>query len=148
MGSSPSLLRVDVAGPLHFSIVSDELQALVGGFRRGELQGYLVSDADAVAFQGDDFFGMVGDDADIGEAQVNQDLRADAAFVLHQALAGRFAIELAAGMKMDLRERPRSVRGVNTVTAAGMMQIEKHAAVLFSNFFQGTSHEVGAITRS
>ena len=68
-----------------------------------EAQRHLVGDADAVAFEGDNFFGMIGEDADVFEAEVDQDLRADAAFVLDHALAGGFAIELATLMKMDLR---------------------------------------------
>jgi len=113
----------------------------------GELQGNLVGDADAVAFEGDDFLGVIGDDADIGEAEVDQDLRANAAFVLHHTLAGRLAIELAAGMKVDLRQGPGSFRRVNGVAAAGVVQIEKYAAIFLRDFFEGTRHEVRTITR-
>jgi len=42
--------------------------------------------------------------------------------VLHQALAGRFAIELPARMKVDLRQGSGSFRRVNGVAAAGVVQ--------------------------
>ena len=109
------------------------------------MQGDLVGDADAVTFEGDDSLGVIGDDADIREAEVDQDLRANAAFVLHHALARRFAIELAAGMKVYLRKGPGSFRCVNGIAAAGVVQIEKYAAVLLGNFFQRTRHKLRAI---
>lgn len=111
------------------------------------MEGDLVGDADAVAFEGDDFLGVIGDDADIREAEVDQDLRANAAFMLHHALTGRLAIELAAGMKVDLRQGSGSFRRVNGVAAAGVVQIEKHAAVFLGDFFEGTRHKVRTITR-
>ena len=121
------------------------LQFLVGGLGCGELQGDLVGDADAVAFQGDDFLGVIGDDADIREAEVDQDLRANAAFVLHHALAGRLAVELAAGMKMNLRQGSGSFRHINGVAAPGVVEIEKYAAIFLGNFFQRTRHKLRAI---
>src|SRR6266567_8009810 len=73
--------------------------------RRFDAEGDLVSDADAVTFEGHDFFRVIGEDANVFEAEVDQDLRADAAFVLDQALARGFAVELAALVKMNLRKR-------------------------------------------
>ena len=81
----------------------------------------MVGDADAVAFEGYDLFGVVGDDANIFEAEVDQDLRADAAFVLDHALAGGLAIELAARMEMNLRQGAGSFRRVDAVAATGVM---------------------------
>ena len=123
------------------------LQALVSGLGCGELQGNLIRDADAVAFEGDDFLGVIGDDADVGEAEVDQDLRADAAFVLHHALTGRFAIELPACMIVNFRQGSGSFRRIDGVAAPGVVQIEKHAAVLLRDFFQGTRHKVRAVAR-
>ena len=57
-----------------------------------DAEGDLVGDADAVAFEGDDFFGVVGEDANVLETEVDEDLRADAAFVLDHALAGGLAV--------------------------------------------------------
>src|SRR5437762_14384470 len=82
-----------------------------------DAEGDLVGDADAVAFEGDDFFRVIGEDANVLEAEVDQDLRADATFVLHHALAGRFAIELAALVEMNLGERAGLFGGFNTETA-------------------------------
>src|SRR2546429_6594484 len=49
-----------------------------------DAQRDLICDGDAVAFQRDDFFGMVGENPNVSEAEVDQDLRAYSAFVLHQ----------------------------------------------------------------
>src|SRR5260370_42678219 len=71
-------------------------QHLMGGAGLLDAQGHLVGDADAVALEGDDFFRVIGEDANVLEAEVDQDLGADAAFVLDHALARRLAIKLAA----------------------------------------------------
>jgi len=47
----------------------------------------LVGDADAVAFEGDNFFRVIGENTNIFQAEVDQDLCADTAFVLDEALA-------------------------------------------------------------
>ena len=112
-----------------------------------DAEGDLVGDADAVAFQGDDFFRMVREDADVLEAEVDQDLRADAAFVLDHALAGRFAIELAALVKMDLRERAGLFGGFDAKATSRVVEIEKYAATFLSDGFQRTRNEFGAIAR-
>jgi len=87
-------------------------QYLMRGLGLLDAERHLVGDADAVAFESDDFLRVIGEDANVLEAKVDQDLRADAAFVLHHALAGGLAIELAALVKMDLREpafRPSNI---------------------------------------
>src|SRR5712692_6531316 len=96
----------------------------------------LVGDANAVAFERDDFFRVVGEHANVLEAQVDQDLRADAAFVLDHALAGGFAIELAALMKMNLRERTGLFGRFDTETTTRVVQVEKNAAIFFGDGFQ------------
>ena len=63
---------------------------------RGKIQGDLVGDADAVAFEGYYFLWVIRYHADVLQAQIDQDLSADAAFVLHHSLPGWLAIELAA----------------------------------------------------
>src|SRR5260370_2979716 len=99
-------------------------QHLMGGAGLLDAEGDLVGDADAVAFEGDDFFWMIGEDANILEAEVDQDLRADTAFVLNHALARRFAIELAALMKMDLGEHARLLGRIDAEAATGVMEIQ------------------------
>jgi hypothetical protein len=112
-----------------------------------EAEGDLVGDADAVAFEGDDFFRVIGEDANVLEAEVDQDLCADAAFVLDQALARELAIELAALMKMNLREHARFLGRVDAETAAGVVQIEKDAAVFLGDSFERTGNELRTIAR-
>ncbi len=108
----------------------------MGGLGLIEAQGNLVGDADAVAFEGDYFFRVIGEDADVLEAEVDQDLRADAAFVLDHALTGRLAIELAALMKMDLRKRTGLFGRFDTETTTRVVQVEKNAAIFFGDGFQ------------
>src|SRR5207249_4201081 len=104
---------------------SQNLMARLGCFYA---QGDLVGDADAVAFEGDDFFRVIGEDADVLEAEVDQNLRADSAFVLDHALAGGLAIELAALVKMNLWEGAGLFGGFDAEAASRVMKIEEHAA--------------------
>ena len=101
-----------------------------------DAQRDLIRDGDAVAFEGDYFFRVVGEDANVLEAEVDQDLRADAAFVLHHALASRFAVELATLMKMNLRERARLLGGIDGEAASCVVEIEKDATIFFGNGFE------------
>src|SRR5712692_9004227 len=93
----------------------------------------LVGDADAVAFESDDFFRMIGEDANVLEAEIDQDLRADPAFVLNHALARRLAIELTTFVKMNLREHARLFGGFDAEAASRVVQIEKNAAVFLGD---------------
>jgi hypothetical protein len=97
----------------------------------------LVGDADAVAFQGYYLFRVIGQDADVFQAQVDEDLGAYAAFVLDHALAGGFAIELATLMEVDLGQGARGFGRFDTEAAAGVVEIEKDAAVFFGDGGQG-----------
>jgi cytosine/adenosine deaminase-related metal-dependent hydrolase len=106
---------------------------LVGGFGLVDAEGDLVGDPDTVAFEGDYFFGVIGEDADVLEAEVDQDLRADAAFVLDHALARGFTIELAALVKMNLREHARFFGCVDAETAASVMEVQEDAAVFLGD---------------
>ena len=117
----------------------------MGGVGRGNVEGDLVGDADAVAFQGDHLFGVVGQDADVFQAEVDQDLRAYAAFVLHHALAGRLAIQLAALVEVDLGKGAGCFGCFDAEAAAGVVKIEKDAAVFVRDGRQGAGDEFGAI---
>ncbi len=64
----------------------------------------LVGDADAVAFEGDNFFRVIGENTNIFQAEVDQDLCADTAFVLDEALARWRTIELSACVNVNLRK--------------------------------------------
>src|SRR5882762_10734400 len=121
----------------YLRFILQNLMARLGCFYA---EGDLVGDADAVAFQGHDFFRVVREDADVLEAEIDQDLRADAAFVLDHALAGGFAIELAALVKMNLRERAGFFGGFDAEAAARVVEIEKDSATFFGDGFERTGN--------
>jgi hypothetical protein len=108
----------------------------VGGTKLPDAQGDLVGDADAVAFERDDFFRVIGEDANVLEAEVDEDLRADATFVLDHALTSGFAIKLSALVKMNLRERAWLFRGFNGEAASRVMEVQEYAAIFFGDGFQ------------
>ena len=111
-----------------------------------DMQGDLVGDGDAVAFEGDNFFRVVGENANVFQTQIDQNLRADAAFVLDEALACGRTIELSAGVNMNLRENAGFGGSFNSKTASGVMQVEKNAAIFFGNGRQRARDELVAIT--
>ena len=115
------------------------------GLARFDTQRDLVGNGDAVAFEGDDFFWVVGEDANVSKAEVDQDLRANAAFVLDHALASGLAIELAALMKMNLRQRAWFVGGIDGEAASRVMEVKEHAAVFFGDGFERKRNEFAAI---
>jgi len=108
----------------------------VSWFLFANVEGDLVGDGDAVAFEGDDFFGMVGEHANVLEAEIDEDLGADAAFMLNHALAGGFAVELAARVNMNLRKLAGFFRLIDAEAATGMMKIEEDAAIFFGDGFE------------
>ena len=71
-------------------------------------QRHLIDDLQAVAFERDDFARMIRQHANPPQSQIDQDLRADAAFVLHQALAPEVLIDFAARVINDARQSPAS----------------------------------------
>jgi hypothetical protein len=106
----------------------------------------LVGDADAVAFEGYYLFGMVGQDTDVFQAQVDQDLSAYAAFVLDHALASGFAVDLATLVKVDLGEAAGGrVCRLDGEAAAGVMEIEENATAFLGDSFERTGDELAAI---
>src|SRR5260370_36883881 len=93
-----------------------------------DARGDLVGDADAVAFEGNDFFRVIGEHANVFEAEIDQDLRADAAFVLDHALAGRFAIELTSLVAVNLREHARPRGRTEGGPASMRVEVQQDAA--------------------
>ena len=91
---------------------------------------------------------MVGEDADVAKAEVDEDLGADAGFMLDHALAGGFAIELAARVNVNLGKLSGFVGLVDAEAAAGVMEIEKRAAIFFGDSFEGAIDEIPAIAGS
>jgi competence protein ComEA len=80
------------------------LDSLVRGTAGGDGDGHLVGNGQAVAFERHEFARVIGEHAEIGEAEIDQNLRADAAFVLQKALAGDVAIELPARVQANVRQ--------------------------------------------
>src|SRR6185437_8010982 len=109
------------------------LEHLVSGFGFSDAEWDLVGDGDAIALEGYYLFRMICQNSNIFEAEIYQDLRADAAFVLNHAEAGGLAVELAALVKVNLRQRTRFARRFHAESAAGVMKIEKHSAILFGD---------------
>src|SRR6202040_1120939 len=88
-------------------------------------------------FERNYFFGVVGQDAQGLQSQIDQNLRADAAFVLQEALPCDIHVELYARVIQDARQRPRSGRGsVDPETSPRMMQVNEHAAILADDGFE------------
>jgi hypothetical protein len=117
----------------------------VGFSRLLDAERNLVGDADAVAFKGHDFLGMICENANVFQAEVDQNLSADAAFMLDEALAGWFAVELAAFVEMDLRESPGFFAGFYTKAAARVVEIQEDAAIFICDGGERASDEFIAI---
>lgn len=99
------------------------------GFGAVRCERDLIRDCDSVTREGDNLLRMIGKDANIREAEVAQDLRANAAFMLNQALAGEIAVKLSAHVIEDARERALNRRGgFDGEAAAGVVEIHKDAA--------------------
>src|SRR5580700_4253193 len=81
---------------------------------------------------------MVGQDANSPQAQVNQNLRAYAAFALHQSLASKVVLHFLARMETNARQFGgiRLARRINLESAPGVMQIDEHAAVFSGDRFE------------
>src|SRR5882757_2362230 len=99
----------------------------------GKVQRDLIGDADAVAFEGHDLLRMVCYHADIFQSQIDQNLGADAAFVLNHSLTRRLAIQLAARMKMDLRQLARRLCILDCESASGVVKVQKYASPFLGN---------------
>ena len=101
----------------------------------------LVGDTDAVAFESDDFFRVIGENTNIFQAEVDQDLCADTTFVLYEALARWRAIELSARVNVNLRKNARLTGSFDAKAAACVVQIKKNTAILFGNCGERTGNQ-------
>lgn len=79
------------------------LQHLMRGHRRLQSQRNLLGDFKAVAFEGHDLARMVGENANSAQAEVDQDLRPDAAFSLHEPLAAEVLVNFRATVELNSR---------------------------------------------
>src|SRR6266705_1789434 len=73
-------------------------EALMGGASRRDGQWLLIGDGQPVGFERHHLARMIGEHAQALEPEVNQNLRADAAFMLQQALPRGILIELPASV--------------------------------------------------
>ena len=74
---------------------------LMRGFGRGQIQGNLVGDANSIAFQSHNLFRMIGNHANVFQSQVDQYLRAGAAFVLQPYAAEPLLDPVARGYENE-----------------------------------------------
>ncbi len=88
---------------------------------------------------------MVGQHANIFKPQIDQNLCADAAFMLHQPLASGRAVQLAARVNMNLREYAGLRGSLDSEAPAGVVQVQKYTAVFLGNGGQRTRHQFVAI---
>src|SRR6185437_6237658 len=108
-----------------------KLERLVGAAGgRIECERNLVGDFEAVAFERDHAARMVGEHADALQSQINQNLRADPAFALHEALPAEILFAALARVIQDARKRGAFLRRFDLESAAGVVQIDEHAAIL------------------
>jgi hypothetical protein len=93
---------------------------------------------EAVAIAGYYFARVIGQDADAAEAEVYQDLGADTAFALDQALAAQVVLHFVTGMEADPREFGGVclARRVNLKAAAGVMKVDEHATIFGGDGFE------------
>ena len=110
--------------------LSNSLERLVGALLRPDGDRHLVGDRQAIAFEGNDLARVIGEHAQAPQAEVDQDLCADATFVLQQALPGGVPVELAARVIQNVRQRAGSGRGgIDPEAASRVMQIYEHSAI-------------------
>src|SRR5579862_9985748 len=106
-------------------------------FLRDGQHRHLVSNCQAVAFQGDNFPRMIRKYTQVFQSKINQNLSADSAFVLEQALPSEIAVKLTAGVIQDLWQSTHDGRGIiNSEAASRVVQIHKHAAILGDDGFE------------
>jgi hypothetical protein len=73
-------------------------QALVTCAARSDGQRLLIGNGEAVSFERHYLAGMIGEHAQALETEIDEDLGADAAFMLEEPLPGGILIELAASV--------------------------------------------------
>src|SRR6266478_7302988 len=107
------------------------LNALMSLAPRLNAQRDLVGNANPITFERHNFLWVIRQHSNILQPEINQYLRTNSALVLHHALARWLAIELPAGVQVNLRQRSRLVRLLDTKPAPSVMQIQKNSAPFF-----------------
>ena len=107
----------------------------------------LLGDFETIAFEGDDLARMVGEDANAAQAEVDEDLRADAALALHEALAAKVLVDFRARVELDARERVVCFFDgrVDAKAAAAMVQVDEDATIFGGDGFQGAVDDFAAV---
>src|SRR5882762_621179 len=126
--------------------LSNSLERLVGALLRPDGDRYLVGDRQAIPFEGDDLPWVIGEHAQASQAEVDQDLCADATFVLQQPLPGGVPVELAARVIQNMRQRAGSGRGgIDPEAASRVVQIDEHSAIFGDDGFERVFDDVVAV---
>src|ERR1700693_1760457 len=123
--------------PRSRKVTGQMLERLVGALFPAEKNRHLVGDGEAIAFECDYLSRMVGEHAQALEAEVDQDLGADSAFMLQQALPREVLVELSPRLIQNMRERAgRGCSGFNSEAASGVVQVNEHSAIFRGDGFE------------
>src|ERR1700688_923798 len=89
---------------------------------------------------------MIGQDAQALQSQIDQNLRADTALVLQEALPRDIHVDLLARVVHDSRERARGGRGgVDAEASPRVVKVDEYAAIFPDNGFERTLDNFVAI---
>jgi hypothetical protein len=130
----------------HFSA---RLQNLMAFFRFAGGERYLVGDLQAVSIERHNFFRMVRENANSPQAKIDQNLRADSAFPLEQALTIEVAVNFAAIVDQNSRQGavPRR-RRVNLESTARVVKVDKYATFSPGDCVERSIDQFLAVARS
>ena len=106
------------------------LKNLMPVLGRLDRKRHLIRNLQPVAFQRHHFARMICKHTNPPQSQIDQNLRADAALVLHESLPPRILFAALAAVVTNLRQRRFFGRTrINSKPAAGMMQVDEDAAI-------------------
>ena len=98
--------------------------------RRFNRQRHLICNLEPITFERHHFARMIRKHANPPQSEIDQNLRADSALVLHESLTSRIVLATFASMVTNLRQRGVFGRTrINSKSAAGVMQVHEHAAI-------------------
>src|SRR6266403_4823529 len=104
------------------------LNALMSLAPRLNAQRDLVGNANPITFECHNFLWVIRQHPNVLQPEINQYLRANSALMLHHALARWLTIKLSAGVQVNLGQRSRLVRLLDTKPAPSVMQIQENSA--------------------
>ncbi len=116
--------------------------------RRFNRQRHLVRNLEAVTFERHHFARMIRKHANPPQPEIDQNLRADSALMLHESLPPRILFASFAPVITNLRQGRIFGRArINSKSAASVMQINKHAAIGRGNRRERPLDDLVAIAR-